>query len=483
MIGRKLEQEELLRRYRRNKPEFVAVYGRRGIGKTTLIAETFQKKFAFHHTGLAPAGTESEERKSLGSHLSEIKKQLKHFYHALMNYGLRNEPEPETWLDAFYLLEELLTQQNDGSRQVVFLDELPWMDTPRSGFVTALEGFWNRWGCMQKDLMLIVSGSAASWMRDKLINHDGGLYNRVTCEIKLSPFTLHECQLFLQSNNVRFSPYDIAECYMILGGIPFYLDALHEELSLTQNIDHLFFEQGAVLQNELDRLFNSIFVNPDRMTTIVTTLNQRCGGYTRKELSENTGLSGKTLTDCMRTLIASDFVERYVPFSEGKRETHYRLIDPFCQFYLHFVKEPQTRDDHFWMHQQASQSVVSWRGLAFENLCFCHIQQIKQALGIGAVHTNQFAWLLHGDDHAQIDLIIERDDRVINACEIRFCSDELIVDKAYYRKLQSRQSLLIEKISRKQSIHQTLISTYGLKRNEYSGIFTQVITLDDLFRE
>lgn len=271
---------------------------------------------------------------------------------------------------------------------------------------------------------------------------------------------------------------------MILGGIPFYLDALHEELSLAQNIDHLFFEQGAVLQNEFDRLFHSIFVNPDRMITIVTTLNQRRGGYTRKEISELTGLSGKTLTDCMRTLIASDFVEQYVPFSEGKRETHYRLIDPFCQFYLRFVKDMPTKDEHFWIHQQASQPIVSWRGLAFENLCFCHIRQIKQALGISAVRTNHFAWILRSDEgNAQIDLIIERDDRVINACEIKFTGDKFIVDKAYYRTLQRRQSLLIEKISRKQSVQQTLISNYGLKRNEYSGIFTQVITLDDLFRE
>ena len=271
---------------------------------------------------------------------------------------------------------------------------------------------------------------------------------------------------------------------MILGGIPFYLDALDERLSLAQNIDRLFFDQNAVFRDEFDRLFNSIFVNPEMMKRIVTVLNRRRGGYTRKEISELTGLSGKTLTSCMKALVSSDFVQYYVPFLEGKREAKYRLIDPFCQFYLRFVADQQKEDEHFWVNHQASQSITTWRGLAFENVCFFHIPQIKRALGIAGVRSTHSAWILRDEtESAQIDLLIERDDRVINACEIKFYSDEFVVDKTYYRKLLSRQGMLVERISPKVSVHQTLISTYGLKRNEYSGIFTQVITLDDLLHE
>ena len=483
MIGRKREQEELLRRYGRNKAEFIAVYGRRRIGKTTLITETFQNQFAFHHAGLTPVENEQDEKRP-GALQSEVSRQLKHFHHALVSFGLENTSEPATWLDAFYLLEELLRQKDDGSRQIVFLDELPWMDTPRSGFITALEGFWNSWGCQRKNLMLIVCGSASSWMLDKLINNHGGLYNRVTCEIRLAPFSLCECRQFLQANGVPFTSYDLAECYMVFGGIPYYLDAMDERLSLAQNIDRLFFQRDAMFRDEFDRLFHSIFANPETMKSIVKLLNNRRGGYTRKEISEMTGLSGKTLTSCMRALVGSDFVEYYIPFLSGKREAKYRLIDPFCQFFLRFVEDQQKRDESFWVHQQTSQSINAWRGLAFENVCFFHIPQIKRALGISGVRSSQSAWILRSEDeNAQIDLLIERDDRVINACEIKFYSDEFVVDKTYYRKLLSRQGMLMERISPKVSVQQTLISTYGLKRNEYSSIFTQVITMEDLLKE
>ena len=186
----------------------------------------------------------------------------------------------------------------------------------------------------------------------------------------------------------------------------------------------------------------------------------------------------------MKALVGSDFVEYYVPFGVGKREARYRLTDPFCQFFLRFVDNRQKTDEQFWSHRQVSQPVVSWRGLAFENLCFNHIPQIKRALGISGVRSSQSAWVFHGEEeNAQIDLLIDRDDRVVNACEIKFYSDEFTVDKAYYRKLLSRQELLLENISPKKAVHQTLISTYGLKQNEYSGIFTQVVTLDDLLQE
>lgn len=475
MIGRKKEQEELLRRYRRAKAEFVAIYGRRRVGKTTLVAETFDNQFTFHHAGLSPVD---------GKKQGAMERQLDHFYHSLVQYGLKDRNKPENWMEAFYALEELLTQKDSSERQVIFIDELPWMDTPRSGFITALEAFWNGWACLRKNVMLVVCGSASSWILDKLINNHGGLYNRVTCEIHLKPFSLHECEAFLRSNEVRFTRYEIAECYMIFGGIPYYLDAMDERLSLAQNIDRQFFERDARLRDEYDRLFNSIFTNPDMMKSIISLLYRRRGGYTRKEISEMMGISGKSLTTCLKALVGSDFVERYVPFGQGKRDASYKLVDPFCLFYLHFVQNQVRMDEHFWTHQQAGQAVITWRGLAFENVCFLHIPQIKRALGISGVHSNQSAWVLRREEeNTQADLIIDREDHVVNVCEIKFYSNEFSVNKSYYRELLARQDILREHISPRSAIYQTLISTFGLKKDEYAGIFTQTVTLDDLFVE
>lgn len=474
MIGREKEQEELLRRFRRNHAEFIAVYGRRRVGKTTLIDETFNNQFAFRHAGLSPI-----EKKSYGT----MADQLQHFYHSLKNYGLEDAETPKSWLEAFYLLEKLLSQKDDGTRTLVFLDELPWMDTPRSGFITALEGFWNTWGCHRKNLMLIVCGSASSWILDHLINNHGGLYGRVTCEIKLSPFTLHECEAFFREKGIRFSRYDIVQCYMILGGIPYYLDALDERLSLAQNIDALFFSRNARFRDEFDRLFTSVFRNPDSMKNIVNILYTRRGGYTRKELSTYAGLpTGGALTAALKALEGSDFIEKYVPFGQGKRDSHYKLVDSFCLFYLHFVAGMTKTDEQFWTHNQSTHAVITWRGLTFENVCFRHIPQIKQTLGISGVRSSQSQWIVHGKEkNAQLDLLIDRDDHVLNACEIKFYSNAFSVDKQYYQELLGRQEILTQMLSPKTAVYQTLISAYGLKRNEYSSIFTQVVTLDDLF--
>lgn len=474
MIGRKKEQEDLLNRYRRNKAEFIALYGRRRVGKTTLVDETFQGNFAFRHAALSTL-----EKKGA------MQLQIDHFYQSLKVYGLTDSEKPTCWMDAFYLLENLLQQNDDGARQVVFIDEMPWMDTPRSRFVMALEGFWNNWACHRKNVMLIVCGSDISWMLDNLINNHGGLYGRITEEIRLLPFSLSECEQLYLENEVHFSRYDIAQSYMFFGGIPYYLDAIDKQLSLAENVDQLIFAPHATFRDEYDGLFSSSFSNPETMKLIIEKLYTRRGGYARKELSAIPEMpTGGALTAALNALADSDFIEKYVPFGAGKRETCYRLIDPFCLFWLHFVKGQQISNETYWVRHQFTPAVAAWRDLAFENVCFHHIPQIKRALGIRGVVTSQAAWILHDQEKgSQIDMLIERNDHVINACEIKYSSDAFTVDKAYYRELQSRQETLLKHISRRSAIYQTLISTYGLHRNEYAGIFTQIVTLDDLFEQ
>lgn len=476
MIGRREEVKDLKRLYNGKKAELVAIYGRRRVGKTYLVDETFSGKITFRHAGLAPGEETSKELLTL---------QLEHFYNSLVIQGMEKCDKPKSWLDAFLLLEKYLQFRDNGERQLVFLDELPWLDTPKSSFIRAFEAFWNSWACHRKNLMVIVCGSANSWIQDKLLNNHGGLYNRVTYEIKLSPFNLCECEELYKSNNVNMSRYDIVQSYMILGGIPFYMGYIKPEMSLAQNIDNIFFKKNAVLREEFERLFDSIFTSPQHVKDIVQLLFTRNAGFTRKEIVEKLRITdGGRLSSNLNALIASDFVIKYVPFGCGRRETHYKLIDPFCIFYLHFIRDQRSISEKFWQQSSNSPSVSTWRGFAFENVCFNHLQGIKIALGISAVITEASAWSKKEDDKEgfQIDLLIKRNDNVINMCEIKFYSGSFKVNKAYYAKILERQSILSEMVSPKMAIHSTLITTFGLVKNEYSGAFINTIVLDDLFR-
>lgn len=477
LVGREHEVQELNRLYGSGEAELVAIYGRRRVGKTYLVNETFSGRITFSHAGLSPAD---------GSVGASLRLQLDHFAQSLELQGAKEAKRPKSWLEAFFLLEKHLQNIDNGSRQVVFLDELPWLDTPRSGFLTAFEAFWNGWGCSRKNLMVIVCGSATSWVLDRLVNNHGGLYNRLTYEIRLVPFTLSQCEKLLESRHVHMSRYDIAQAYMTCGGIPYYLNYLEGSRSLAQNVDALFFSRGAKLANEFDRLFDSVFTNPDTEKAIVRFLNTRRRGFRRAEIADALGTKdGGRLSRNLKALIASDFVERYVPFGYGAREEHYRLIDPFCLYYLHFIDGERARSEHYWQEHLDSQRVVAWRGLAFENLCFNHVEQIKRALGVSGVRSTYSAWEVRGSEHggAQIDLLLQRADNVVNACECKFYGGEFAVDKGYYQTLLGRHEQLAEALSRKTSVQPTLITTFGLRQNQYGWAFTNVITLDDLFVE
>lgn len=477
MVGREEEIREMNERYDSGKPEFIAVYGRRRVGKTYLIDEALKDRITFRHSGLSPVDEQN--------HKNGLKEQLRHFYLSLQLQGMKKSKCPTSWLEAFFMLERHLQSIDNGSRQVVFLDELPWMDTPRSGFITALEAFWNGWAYHRDTMMLVVCGSATSWMTDKLINNYGGLYGRLTSRIKLDPFTLSECERFFQSKGITLSRYDIAQGYMVVGGIPYYLDYIRKGLSLAQNIDRMFFAEGAKLRDEYDRLFASVFSNPEQMKSIVQLLGTRHSGFTRQEILTKTGLDdGGAVTKLLKTLEVSDFIKSYIPFGKGKRDLHYKLTDPFCLFHLKFVQGQTGIDPNFWMHNVASQAVSAWRGIAFEELCFSHIDQIKKALDILGVSSRQSAFVIKGDGETegmQIDLLIDRKDNVLNLCEMKFVGDEFEVDNDYEKKLRHRLQWMLDHINRKQSLQMTLVTTFGLKYGYHSGVFQQVVTLDHLF--
>lgn len=475
MVGRKEEIKQLEKLYASGRSEFIAVYGRRRVGKTYLIKEVFKDRLSFWHTGVSPYDMVRESR---------MDNQLRVFYNNLLRYGSVEDNIPQNWFDAFGMLARLIEAKPGSGKRVLFIDELPWMDTPRAGFVPALENFYNDWVARRDDIMLIVCGSATSWIEDTLINSKGGLYRRLTDTIHLKPFTLSECREFYRSVDMVMSDYDIAQSYMILGGIPFYMGFFDREYSLAQNIDRLFFCENPKLEDEFSLLLGSLFTNPEQYRSIIKLLGRRHSGYTRGEIAKMTGLpDGGGLSKQLKSLMASNFIIKYIPFGT-KKEAHYKLSDSFCRFWLTFKEKEDITDHNFWQHNCTSQMLNIWRGIAFEELCLNHIQNIKKALEVGGVASAESSCIISGEgsgDGTQIDLMIDRADNVINLCEMKFYGDEFRVTKEYHKKLAHRISLLSEKLPKRKVIHLTLITTEGLSRNEYSGIFQKVITLEELF--
>lgn len=475
IIGREAEIKELQTLYQSNKPVFAVVYGRRRVGKTFLVRELFDGKLSFYHTGLSPYELKGEKLKE---------KQLSNFYFSLLKHGSTLKSAPSDWLEAFNALITLLEEKGDESRQVVFIDELPWMDTPRSGFVTALEHFWNGWGAGRRNLMLIVCGSATSWISDKLLNNQGGLYDRTTDEIKLRPFTIGECESYYKANGIVMSKFDQLQCYMATGGIPYYLSMLQKGKSLSQNIDHLFFTPSAKLSLEFDRLYASLFTNAEDCKKIVRLLSQKRQGFTRKEIQEATKLSdGGGLSATLKALEVSDFITSYVKYDYPKRELYYRLVDFYSKFYLSFLDGKRTTNPRFWQDNLQTPALTAWRGFTFEALCFYHLPQIKQALGISGVQTEAMPWKSRKEkDGAQIDMVIARADHIVNLCEMKFCDDDFSINASYDKNLRHKLSAFMEETKCKSAPHLTIVTTYGLKFNEYAGRVQNVITMEDLFR-
>ena len=466
--------------YHSKKAEFVAVYGRRRVGKTYLIKELFRDKMAFYHTGMSPID-------SAGDNL--LLDQLKSFHNSLLRYGMEGEKQPETWLDAFFLLEKLLEDKDDGSRQVVFIDELPWMDTPRSGFLSAFEHFWNGWGSGRNNLMLIVCGSATNWIINKFFKQKGGLYNRANSKMFLKPFTLAETEQYLQKQGIEMERYDIAQVYMILGGIPYYLKQLEAGRPLADNIDNCFFKTNGKLWDEFENLYETLFAQSDIYIRIAEALASKRMGLTREEIIVVSKLPDNgALSRALKDLVKCGFVRAYTYYGRKTKTQTYQLADFYTLFYFRFIKDNYGQDEHFWTHILDNPKKNTWLGYSFEQLIKDHIEQVKKALGIASVLTQQSCWFIEQRDldddtlsGAQIDLVIDRRDKAINLCEAKFYSGEFIIDKAYSLTLRNKAAAFKAATKTRKSLVPTMITTFGIKRNMYSGNIQQEVTLDDLF--
>lgn len=470
LVGRKKETELLNSILQDDNSHFVAIYGRRRVGKTFLVRETFGYRFTFAHAGLSEGG---------------MKEQLFAFASSLKDTGYVFKRKPENWLEAFEGLKDVIRQSNE-KRKVIFIDELSWMDTQKCDLMVALENFWNAFASARKDVVLIVCASATSWMLSKVVHNKGGLYNRLTEQIHLRTFTLKECEEYVQAAGLVLNRNQILQYYMIFGGVPYYWGFLKKGLSLSQNIDNILFAKDAPLKEEFKYLYASVFKKPDAYVKIIETLGMKKAGMTREELIETSGISNSgNLTTKLEELESCGFIRRYYAFGMKKKNAVYQLMDCFTLFHFKFLRDAPT-DEHFWSNQINTPAINTWMGLAFERVCMEHVDQIKMKLGISGVLTEVNSWYCKADPDqgvfgSQIDMLITRKDQVINLCEMKYSGSEFTITEKVDRNIRNKIHDLVLQTGTKYAIYPTLITTYGLVDNSYATNIQSVIVLDDLF--
>lgn len=467
-IGRKKEKALLEDALISPEAEMIAVIGRRRVGKTFLVTQTYQDRIVFELTGV--------QRAPLKSQLRNFKDQL-----SLVS-GAGSEIEtPTDWLDAFSMLRGWLQKLPQDKKNVLFFDELPWLSNPKSGFLEALGYFWNSWASRQ-NLVIVLCGSAASWMIKKVIFDTGGLHNRITQRIQLQPFTLKESEDFLHSRGILWDRYSVLQFYMVSGGIPHYLKEVKPGDSVAQTIDRVCFSSNGLLRDEFDKLYISLFKNASMHIDVIRALFQKKSGLTRYELLAHLNLtSGGQINSTLDELVQSGFIEQFYPYGKKIREKVWRLTDEYSIFYLQFIENQILQKELNWLNRIESSAYRTWSGYAFENVAIRHLDQIKAALGIQGVYTEASVFYKKGTAEtrgAQIDLVLDRKDRVVNLFEIKYALSDYAFTAADLESLRSKQQTFLASTQSRKYISWVCITTFGIKN---TGQIERVLTLNDLF--
>jgi len=471
IIGRIKEQEQLALSIKSNHAEFVVVYGRRRIGKTFLIKEYFKEQFSFYSTGVLS---------------NKSKDELMVFYQSLKRYGYEGTKCPKNWFEAFEILKNMIEADivkidPRYNKRIIFLDELPWMDTFKSDFKGAFDFFWNSFASTQKDLVLIVCGSAASWILNNLLNSRGGFYNRVTCKIHLKPFNLYEAeQLINNTNGNSLSKKEIIDSYMIFGGVPYYLNFIDPAFSLIQNVDNLLFKNGGQLEYEFVNLFSSLFNNYSIHMKIIEALSNKMKGLTRNEIIEISKLSsGETINKVLSELEECGFIRKYIDYKTNTKNSLYQIIDPFILFAFNHLMQKKVS---LWQNYVGSPSYYSWCGRAFEIVCLNHINEMKEALGISGIDSLDYSFYQNKKGGAQIDFMIDRKDNIINLCEMKYSDKEYVITDEYKDNILNKVEVFRNVTKTKKTIVVTFVTLNGVAKNKNYNVVRKEININDLLK-
>ena len=481
IIGRKEEQRILQEVFESSESQFLAVYGRRRIGKTYLINEFFKDKGVYFEVTGMKDGLMKEQLFQFGYEFSRK-----------FNHG-REIATPKSWMEALVILHGAIENVEDGKKIILFFDEIPWLASPRSNFLNTLTHFWNRYFSRNKNIILVTCGSSASWIIRNIINNKGGLHGRITRKIQLLPFTLSETESYLKSRSINLDRKQVIDLYMVLGGVPKYLSYVTRGKSAASNINDICFSRNGELNGEFKNLYRSLFDNYDHYISVVKALACTTAGLTKKEVLAKTNLSsGGGFSKIIEGLKDAGFII-YVPsFHQRKTGGVYKLIDEFSLFYLTWMNEQlnislEGVDSEFWIKKQASSKWKAWSGLAFESICFKHIGKIKSALGISGICSAESSWRYRGEKKeklkgAQIDLVIDRDDKCMNLCEMKYSDSEYVLNKVEGDKLRDRKGIFRNQSATKKTLFTTMVTTYGVKKNQhFLSVVDSQITMDAMF--
>lgn len=480
IVAREVELERLDRLYESDKAEFIAVYGRRRVGKTYLIRQYFKEKGVyFEVTGIKGADKANQLNK----------------FHREFSRLFVTSPDvvaPRDWDEALSRLVDEVSKINPEQKVILFFDELPWLATPKSQLVQELDYYWNRHFSQMNNVILIICGSATAWMIKKIIQNKKGLYGRLSDQICLQPFKLHEAELYLHSRHIQLDRKQLVELYMVIGGVAKYLTFIKPGMSASQSIDQVCFTTQGPLYSEFDELYSSLFGKADIHIKIVEILAKKRNGITRDALIKLLGKkSGGQLSKILEELEKSGITWMVNKFNAKIKDSLIRLVDEYSYFYLNWI-EPVKReilhgtDTHYWQKIQASITWKSWSGFAFETVCLKHIDKIKSSLGLGAVKTIHSQWSYYPEDNTedgvQIDLLLDRADNCINLFEIKFTNEEFVITKEYAAKLAKKKAIFQTKTKTRKTVFMTMITPYGVKKNQYYlGLIDNQLILDDLF--
>ena len=471
IIGRDKEIAILRGTLTEEYSQFVAVYGRRRVGKTFLIREAFEYSFDFQFTGAANTSS---------------RKQLSRFRTALKEQGQIDTPELVNWESAFGELKRFVLGLPEG-KKVIFLDELPWMDAPRSGFLSELESFWNGWASARKDIVFVVCGSGTSWMVKKIIKNTGGLHNRLNHRISLKPFCLGLCEQLCESRGVLLSRKQLLEAYMIFGGVPYYWTLLRRGASITQEIDRLVFAEDGELHDEFEMLYAALFKKPQKYVKVIELLAKKRKGMTRIDLIEAGGFEDNgVFSEVLNDLEWCGFIRSYHVVGHNAQNKIFQLIDHFTIFYYDFMRGVR-RGSNYWSSMLGTPTYNTWCGLAFERVCLWHVDQIKMKLGITGIASTEYAWRYDGDSDQgikgmQIDLVLDRADGIVDLCEIKDYNNPFSISADYAIELDRRRRVFSSVTGTKSAVHTVMITAEGIVQNAQCATIQNEVVLEDLFK-
>ncbi len=473
VVGRDAETKAMQALLKDDKAHMLALIGRRRVGKTFLIRNAYKENIVFELTGLKDG--------TLEQHLLNFTFQFNRYFPQMTPLTGITE-----WLTAFHKITEELEKLQKETKPVLFFDELPWIASKRSGFIEALAHWWNNWAS-QQNILLVVCGSAAAWMIDHVVNAKGGLHNRITKLITLEPFSLSETKQFLTSKQIKMSDYQIIQLYMVLGGIPHYLEQVQKGKSATQNIQEICFNRDGLLRTEFDSLYSALFDNATNHIEVIKALASKSKGLDRQEILSKTKMKdGGWFSKLLAELEASGFIASLQPLENKIKNKLFRLTDEFTLFYLAFMSGKRKTDENYWIRLNQTQEYKIWAGYAFENLCAKHIVEIKSALGISGIQceVNSYLHRKNNNYHKgfQIDLLIDRRDDVLTICEMKFYSDEYRITSDYAKKIHTRKEGLKALTSPKKHVEVVFISSFGLVNNAQKNDYVDHdLSMDILF--